>query len=224
MKNRLSWKSVGLDVAGRTKKLRKSYRTTQAILDAATHVLGQFVQSDPEDYLEPDFTGMELGTPPFLIYADTPQDAADRVTNEIAALTSEGQLPLASILVLYGNNIQKQLLYELLEKRVGFGKIWWLNKKEHKKEPPNGYGKDYLRLANIDTATGLEASVVFLIGLDGLMSESRIPGQSKDELAARAEENGRKLYMAMTRAGQRLVMVATQKLPSSIENLFQINS
>jgi ATP-dependent exoDNAse (exonuclease V) beta subunit len=57
-----------------------------------------------------------------------------------------------------------------------------------------------------------------------LLSESGIPGQSKDELAARNEENGRKLYMAMTRAGQRLVMVAAQKLPAPIENLFQINS
>jgi len=224
MKNRLSWKSVGLDVAGRTKKLRKSYRTTQAILEAASRALAQFVQGDPEDYLEPDFTGMEPGTPPFLIYVDTPQDAVDRVTNELTAIIDEGQLPLASLLVIYGDNIQKKLLYELLEKRVGHRKVWWLNKSEHKKEPPSGYGKDYLRMANLDTATGLEASVVFLVGVDSLLSESGIPGQSKDELDARAEENGRKLYMAMTRAGQRLVMVAAQKLPASIENLFQINS
>lgn len=220
MKSRLSWKSIGLDVTGRTKKLRKSYRTTRPILETASRVLAQFVQGDPEDFLEPDFAGMETGNRPLLIYTDTPQDAVDRVTNELAAIVGHGQLPLASLLVIHGDNIQKHLLYDLFGKRFGFEKVWWLNKKEHKKEPPNGYGQDYLRLAYLDTATGLEASVVFLIGVESLFFEGEIPGQSTDEQAARREENARKLYMAMTRAGQQLVLVSTQRLPANIEDLF----
>lgn len=220
MKSRLSWKSIGLDVAGRTKKLRKSYRTTRPILETASRVLAKFAQGDPEDFLEPDFSGMEQGPRPFLIYTDSPQDAADRLTNELSAIVDHGQLPLASLLVIYGDNIQKNLLYGLFGKRFGFERVWWLNKKEHRKEPPNGYGQDYLRLAYLDTATGLEASVVFLIGIENLFFEGEIPGQSIDEQAARREENARKLYMSMTRAGQQLVLVSTQRLPANIEDLF----
>lgn len=220
MKSRLSWKSVGLDVTGRTKKLQKSYRTTRAILEAASQVLATFTEGDPDDFLEPDFTGMEQGNPPLLIYADTPQDAIDRVANEIAVIVDQGQLPLASLLVIYGDKIQKNLLYEQFCKRIGPTKIWWFNKKENKKEPPNGYGEDYLRLAYLDTATGLEASVVFLVGVESLFSESEMTGLSTDELAARQEECARKLYMAMTRAGQQLILVSTKRLPATIENLF----
>lgn len=62
MKNRLSWKSVGLDVSGRTtKKLRRSYRTTQAILASANRILAQYAQGDPDDFLVPDLSGMEPG-------------------------------------------------------------------------------------------------------------------------------------------------------------------
>ena len=48
LKNRLSWKRVGLAVAGRTKKLRRSYRTTRALLQAATRMLARQVDEDPE--------------------------------------------------------------------------------------------------------------------------------------------------------------------------------
>ncbi|MBI5861003.1 MAG: DEAD/DEAH box helicase [Rhodocyclales bacterium] len=221
MKSRLSWKNVGLDVAGRTKKLRKSYRTTQAILEAASRILAQSAPGDPDDFLEPDWNGMEQGTSPLLIYTDSPQDAVDRLTNELAAIIKHGQVPLSSLLVIYGDSIQKHLLYDQLGRRFGTERIWWLNRKEHKKEPPNGYGQDYLRLAYLETATGLEASVVFLIGVESLFAENDMPGVSNEERVARKEENARKLYMAITRAGHQLVLVSTQRLPHSIESLFE---
>jgi hypothetical protein len=97
---------------------------------------------------------MEQGTSPLLIYTDSPQDAVDRLTNELAAIIEHGQVPLSSLLVIYGDSIQKHLLYDQLGRRFGTERIWWLNRKEHKKEPPNGYGQDYLRLAYLETATG----------------------------------------------------------------------
>ncbi len=221
MKSRLSWKSVGLDVAGRTKKLRKSYRTSRAILQAASHILAQVTQGDSEDFLEPDFEGMESGIPPILIYADSPQDAMDRVVNEIA-VASQGQLSLSSLLVIYGDKVNKSMLVEQIGKRIGLDRIWWLNRKEHKKLPPNGYGQDYLRVVYLETATGLEASVVFLVGLENLLSAGRLPKASEDEHAQRQEEQARKLYMAMTRAGQRLILISSQRLPDTIESVFKL--
>jgi hypothetical protein len=57
-------KSVGLDVAGRTRKMRRSYRSNAAILRAATRLLAREVKDDPDDYLSPDFAGMEEGVAP----------------------------------------------------------------------------------------------------------------------------------------------------------------
>jgi superfamily I DNA/RNA helicase len=218
MKSRLSWRSAGLDVSGRTKKLRRSYRTTLAILRSASELLARAVQADPEDFLEPDFAGMEQGVPPILIRSGSPQDAVDRVANEIAALAQRRQLPLSAFLVIYGNGVPKRLLYDRLVQELDESRVWWLNK--DKKMPPAGYGPDYLRLANLETATGLEAEVVFLLGMESLLA-GPAPDEILDEiLKTKLEADARKLYMAMTRASRRLVLVSTAPVPASAEPLF----
>jgi hypothetical protein len=222
MKNRLSWKSVGLDVTGRTKKLRKSYRTTRAILESANSVLSALGRGDGDDYLEPDFAGMEAGVQPTLIYTDSPQDSLDRLVNEVTAMGPESTAHLNALLVIYGDNVQKFTLYKQLSGRVGSGKVWWFNEKDQKKEPPQGYGKDYLRMAYIDTATGLEGGVVFLVGVESLFIDGDVLGLSDDEQTERREERARKLYMGMTRAGQQLVLVSSQRLPAAMEKLFDV--
>ncbi|MET0981505.1 MAG: DNA/RNA helicase domain-containing protein [Telluria sp.] len=210
MKSRLSWRNAGLDVAGRTKKLLRSYRTTQAILHTAGTLLARAVQADPEDYLEPDFTGMEEGAAPILLRVASPQDAVDRAVNEIVALAAGHRLPLSAFLVIYGGDTPKQLLYRRLCRALGADRVWWLNK--DKKQPPAGYGPDYLRLANLETATGLEGGVVFLLGMESLLA----PG----ETAAR-EADARKLYMAMTRASHRLVVLSTEEVAPEAQALFR---
>ena len=222
MKSRLSWKSVGLDVSGRTRKLRKSYRTTRAILEAANSVLAALGQADPEDYLEPDFDGMIAGTRPLLVYTDSPQDSMDRVVNELAAIAAKGSIPLGALLVIYGSNIQKPALYKKLCKHFGENRVWWFNQADQKKAPPAGYGRDYLRMAYLETATGLEGGIVFLVGVEALFGQGSAPSLSEEERHQEREQNARKLYMAMTRAGQRLVLIASQRLPVAIERLFAV--
>jgi hypothetical protein len=210
MKSRLSWRNAGLDVAGRTKKLLRSYRTTQAILHTAGTLLARAVQADPEDFLEPDFTGMEEGAAPILLRVDTPQDAVDRAVNEIVALADTHGLPLSAFLVIYGSDTPKQLLYRRLCAALGAQRVWWLNK--DKKQPPDGYGPDYLRLANLETATGLEGGAVFLLGMESLLAQAQ--GDAR-------EADARKLYMAMTRASHRLVLLSTEELPADALPLFR---
>jgi hypothetical protein len=227
MRSRLSWKSVGLDVAGRTKKLRRSYRTTRAILQAANSVLdalgsaGSAGSANRDDYLEPDFSAMEAGKPPLLIYTDSPQDAMDRVVNEVAEIAAAGRLSLNDLLVIYGDNAAKASLYNGLCHRLGADSVWWFNEKNQKRQPPQGYGPDYLRMAYLDTATGLEARVVFLLGIEALWFAGERMGLAEEEQAQRREDNARRLYMAMTRAKQRLVLVSSRKLEASMERLFE---
>ena len=222
MKSRLSWKSAGIDVVGRTKKLRKSYRTTRAILEAATGVLkasGALGSVDPDDYLEPNFDGMVEGTQPTLLYVDSPHDAIERLTNELAATYDTQNTPLSATLVIYGDNVPKRPLYDQLSTYFDHN-VWWFNEDSQKKLPPHGYGRDYLRMANVDTATGLEGAIVFLLGVEHLFVDALVAGITDDEHAADLEERARKLYMAMTRAGQRLIVISSQRLPPAMEKLF----
>ena len=225
MKSRLSWLSAGLDVVGRTKRLHRSYRTTRAILEAADRMLSAAtLRGDPDDFLAPEFDGMEAGQPPLLIEVDTPQDAVDQIGSEVAAaLHGDARLPSSALLVIYGDNVNRTALLNELSRRVGADHLWWLNDEEHKKVPPHGYGRDYLRVAYLDTATGLEAVVVFLVGFERLLAGWR-EGASADggdgaQDAAR-EAQARKLYMAMTRAGQRLVLVSSQRAPDEVGRVF----
>ena len=156
----------------------------QNLLKAASHILAQSAPSDPEEFLEPDFAGMEAGAPPILIYSDSPQDAIDRLTNEVAAIAEQEQLPMSSLLVIHGNKVDAFTLFQKLGNRIGPDRIWWMNGKEHKKAPPKGYGQDYLRLARLETATGLEAAVVFLVGIEDLLSDADLPGLRDDEQAS----------------------------------------
>lgn len=213
LKSRLSWKRVGLDVAGKTKKLHHSYRTTQAILRAAGLVLAEFTQTDPDDYLQPDFNGMDEGIAPLLIQSDTPQDAVIQACNEITDYLQTEQINLSNILVLYGRDTNKKLLFKALSDRFGPRKVWDLNSMESVH-----VDADNLRVSTLDTATGLEASVVLLLGLEKLIKETAQAGLLS---AQEREQNSRKLYMAMTRAGQRLILISTTRLPKSIASLFQ---
>ncbi|MDR2837534.1 MAG: DEAD/DEAH box helicase family protein [Azonexus sp.] len=223
MKSRLSWKSVGIEVSGRTKKLHRSYRTTQAILSSAGYILTQYAQSDPEDFLVPDLNEMEAGVKPILIYTESPQDSIERLINELAANVNAYAITRGDLLVIYGEKTNKSFLYNRLCKIFAADNVWWLNKKEQKKKPPNGCHHDYLRLAYLDTATGLEAGVVFLLGIENLFFHANTPVKNNDEQAARQEENIRKLYMAMTRAARQLILISSEKIPANIEAVFHIH-
>ncbi len=225
MKNRLSWRGAGVEVSGRTKKLRRSYRTTRAILEAATAVIGAqgaLGQMDPEDYVAPDLDGMVAGTRPMLLYVTSPQDGLDLLVNELASLAGERGVPLGAFLVIYGENTNKRMLYDMLGRRFGVKNVWWFNEPSQKRHPPQRLDREYLRMANLDTATGLEGSIVFLIGIEKLFRSGCAAGVGDDEQAERRERNARKLYMAMTRAGQRLVVVSSQRLPDEIQALFDL--
>jgi len=217
LRSRLSWKSVGLDVVGRTKKLRRSYRTTRALLEAAGGVLAGLSPAESDDYLSPELAGMEPGVRPVVIYASTPHDAIDRVANEIVALLRR-RVPRRALLVLYGDAVDKLALHRSLLRCAGPEHVWWFNRAQERRAPPHGYGRDYLRMANVDTATGLEAAAVFLLGVESLLAPEPDAG---DTHAGLREEKRRKLYMAMTRAGERLVLVSTRPLPPGLAALFE---
>jgi superfamily I DNA/RNA helicase len=72
-------------------------------------------------------------------------------------------------------------------------------------DPKDTYPGDYIRVTTLNAGTGLESPIVFLVGLHELFEEEQSLRLSDEEREAVILDNTRKIYMAATRAGQRLV-------------------
>jgi superfamily I DNA/RNA helicase len=86
-----SWRSLGLEARGRSQQLRKSYRSTQEILNLATLFYRLRVPNETDqDILAPDLMNMPNGVLPALIPLASRQDENARVVNEIEAIIKQG--------------------------------------------------------------------------------------------------------------------------------------
>jgi hypothetical protein len=206
-----SWRSLGLEVHGHSYRLKRSYRTTHEILNFATLFYRQRVPAEPdeEEVLAPDLLDMPNGALPYLIHLDSPQDEIARAANEIAALVERG-LPRKEILALHANWQGARDLILALERRLGRGAAG---------DPKDLYPGNYVRVTTLNAGTGLESPLVFLLGLHALFEEEQSLRLSDEEREQIVVENTRKIYMAITRAGQRLVFTYVGPLPEALKGL-----
>jgi superfamily I DNA/RNA helicase len=207
-----SWKSIaGLEVRGHTHQLRRSYRTTQAILACALTFYRQRLPNDEEDLVSPELEGMQRGKPPRLLRFDSPQDERARIVNEIARVVEQG-MSLRHILVLLASWQGVEALQEALNQRLG------RNTTKDPKDTPPG---DFIRVTTINAGTGLESPIVFVTGIHEMFEQEGSLLLGEDERAELIHENTRKLYMAFTRAGQRLILTCVGGVPASLKAIAQ---
>jgi hypothetical protein len=206
-----SWKSIaGLDVRGHTHLLRRSYRTTRAILACALTFYRQRLPDD-EDVVPPELEGMQKGKPPRLLRFDSPQDERARIVNEVARVIEQG-VPLRHILVLLASWQGVKALQEAVNQRLG------RNTAMDPKDTPPG---DFIRITTINAGTGLESPIVFVSGIHEMFEQEDSLLLSEDERVELVRENTRKLYMAFTRAGQRLILTCVGDPPASLKEIAQ---
>jgi hypothetical protein len=209
LKRRQSWLASGLSVRGRTHRLERSYRTTRAILDFATRWYQLRLPGDEEAIMAPNLQQMPAGSIPQIIALDSEQDEITRVVNEIRALCAGG-VPLEHILVLHAEWKGVERLLERL--RHEFGAAAVANPKQL------APGK-HIRVCTLNAATGLESPIVFVMGLHTLCEAEQSVRLSEEERAEVLRDNTRKLYMAFTRAGQRLAITYVGVLPKVFSQL-----
>lgn len=209
LKRGQSWRASGLEVRGRTLKLEKSYRTTREILSAATLLYRTQVPDDDEDIVAPNLLGMPSGAMPFIVPVTSEQDEVTRVINEIRALR-QGGAAFGDILVIHAHWQGVDMLSRRLQREFGAAAVI------DPKDAPKG---DQIRVVTLNAATGLESPIVFLCGVHQLYEEEQSARLSEDEQAELSRDNTRKLYMAITRAGQRLVLTYVGKLPDVLKRL-----
>jgi hypothetical protein len=212
LKRRQSWLASGLEVRGRAHRLNKSYRTTRQILDFATLLYRTRLPEDDEseEIVTPNLLDMPSGALPMVIPLTSPQDEATRVINEVQELVQAG-VPLGHILVIHADWRETGKLISRLQQKLG---------PEVAVDP--GQVRDSssrIRVCSLNSATGLEAPIVFLLGVHALYEEEQSVRLSEGERAELIRDNTRKLYMACTRAGQRLVLTYVGNVPRLFQGL-----
>jgi|GEM_PF-876013 len=214
LKRKLTWSKAGLNVRGRTQRLRKSYRTTRENLESANQIKNLLIEEKEkeEEYLLPDYENMRPGKQPVLIKVDSAQDEVVRAVNEIKQLLDAG-CKLYYFLVLYTPGINKKKLKNQLINLIGTDSVWDMNNWQQKLNPD----KKYFRMASLDSATGLEAEIVFILGTGYVFEKEQSLNLCAYEKENEREVNARRIYMAMTRASERVVMITSLPVPEELE-------
>jgi len=208
----VSWKSMGIEVRGRSFELKRSYRTTKEIMSLANVFYRMRIPSDDSDeaIIEPDTMGMPEGVVPQLIPLLSHQDEIARVANEVEHFIEQG-IPKNHILILHANWQGADNLIKAINRKLGYDSV---------KDPSKFDPGDYIRVTNLNRSTGIESPIVFFVGMKQLMEEEQSLRISDEEREMVIFENTRKIYMAMTRAGQRLVITFSGELPDDLKWLF----
>jgi superfamily I DNA/RNA helicase len=207
-----TWKSLGLEARGRTHQLRHSYRTTREIMQFATMFYRlRLAEEKDDDVLVPDMLNMPMGAIPQIITLANAQDEITRVANEVVEFLSQGY-PRKHLLLLHANGQGVQTLIKAINHRLG---------KNVAMDPKNTYPGDFVRVTTLNAGAGLESPIVFLVGLRELFEQEQSIRLSDDEREEVIRDVTRKVYMATTRAGQRLVFTFVGDLPNAMKQLFE---
>ena len=192
-KSGFTWSDVGINVVGgRTKELKKNYRNTYEIFDAATSLIAH--DPDGSEFTEPIYPSGH-GEKPTLCIRGSWEAQMDEVLKVINADRSMSVAVLTrNIRALY--NIQHRLQDAGLEVDVILG---------------NGKGalnSDAIKLCTLSSIKGLEFERVLICDVnEGVLPNDMMASGEEDELHVSTER--RLLYTAMTRAEKELYLFSS---------------
>ncbi|MEY2169970.1 MULTISPECIES: 3'-5' exonuclease [unclassified Rhodanobacter] len=193
-RRKLSWKSLGVQAQGRTTILKLNYRNTLEILAVARNFAGELLaaRSDDDDgvpLIAPESAGRR-GPLPELIRTDTAAAQLDALIAQLRDEHAHGR-PWGEMAVIYRAGWEGEKLHDALERLAIPSSLADENGKQ-----ALFVVKDSVKLLTMHSCKGLEFPFVIIPGLGSLPRENQ-----------REVDEARLLYVAMTRATERLVLI-----------------
>lgn len=199
-----SWQQFsGFDIRGKSHNLSRPYRNTQAILSFAANFYQTRVPDDDENVnipLPDQIAVLPKGTEPQLIRFSNAQDQIHWVSKKILQELSKGSLLTNQILILHEESEQVQHTVRLLNR---------LRPETAADAKDKGNG-DKIRVCSFNAATGLEAPLVFILGIDQVFAQESDLSTDPADKPEHILRNTRKIYMTLTRAMNELIICYTQ--------------
>jgi superfamily I DNA/RNA helicase len=188
---------VGIQAQGRTTILRVNYRNTNEILDCAFKVAEDVIK--PEDagedgipLVKPEMAGRH-GAAPKLIRARCLADEAKQIALELKSLNAGGRAWRDMAVLFCAHFIGDEVVKALQQANIPFERLEKGSSRKYKA------GEDSVKVMTMHASKGLEFPVVAIAGLGHMPYR---PDQEADD--------ARLLYVAMTRATERLVLTASK--------------
>jgi mRNA-degrading endonuclease RelE of RelBE toxin-antitoxin system len=210
-----SLRSVGLDVVGRSFLLRTNWRNTQSIADAAEALMGDLPFGDLDARLAPrPVTDLPLprrrGDLPELHLVGSDEEGDD----VLARLLEEALATHApSEIAVLGRTNRAWRRGELALKRLGVPSVVLKELSKTADMAPAA-----VRVGTFEGSKGLEFKLVILVGYRrGDWSVRAFWLKDPGDLADWEDTERRKLFVAMTRARDRLALVASPPLTDSLQ-------
>jgi hypothetical protein len=204
-KSRFSWLSAGIDVRGRSSRLKINYRTTEQIRRFADGLLPGFVQEPDGDYQSRVGASLLNGPTPEVRGFEAVVDEVEGIAQQVEVFVRDGIAP--GDLAIFART--GSLLKERAEDALELCGLPW-SYLDDDAEPE----RDRVALGSMHRAKGLEFKAVIVLGCDmDALPLSFVLRSLPDDAdgAAFVEQERQLLYVACTRARDRLLVTYTGK-------------
>ena len=194
-RRKFTWKSLGVQAQGRTTILKLNYRNTLEILAVARGFASELLdaragEEDGVPLIAPESAGRR-GAVPELIRSSSASEEISALVSQIRDEQAHGRR-LDDIAILFRHNKQGDLWRDALD-RAGIS----CRLADDKGGKASLFlVKDAVRIISMKSSKGLEFPVVVIPGL------GQMPSTGEDE-----SHEARLLYVAMTRATERLLLI-----------------
>jgi hypothetical protein len=193
-RRKFTWKSLGVQAQGRTTILKLNYRNTLEILAVARGFASELLdaqagEDDGVPLIAPESAGRR-GAVPELIRSTSASEEIATLVSQIRDEQAHGR-KLDDIAVLFRHNRQGEQWRDALD-RAGIN----CRLADDKGKASLFLVRDAVRVISMKSSKGLEFPVVIIPGL------GQMPAAAEDET-----QEARLLYVAMTRATERLVLL-----------------
>jgi superfamily I DNA/RNA helicase len=206
-----SWKSVGLSVQGKSRRLERSHRSTRPIMELAWRIWLARAEADEADALVPQLEGMPNGPAPVWFSFPDTRSEHGWIESQVASFLDGGGDP-RQVLVLHNDWSGANDLRDRLATKIGADRV---------ADARDGSKPGALRVCQLNSATGLESPLVFVAGTHGIFEREGSPDLDAEGRQQARDEASRKFHMALTRAGWRLVVTSVGSLPPEVGSCFQ---
>jgi hypothetical protein len=192
---KFSFKSVGIQAAGRTTILKINYRNTDAILRFARDVAQSILRpSDADEDGVPLLVPQSAGRPgnePQVVHLPTPKAEAEFIVTKLKDAHRAGT-PWHDMAVIYRNYHRDAKLIRALLPAHGIPTIYF-------EDATYATDENKVTLITMHSAKGLEFPLVVIPGADKIKSAGEL-----------APQEAKLLYVAMTRATRELVLCGVE--------------
>lgn len=198
----------GIDVRGRSRKLKINYRTTEEIRNYAMSVL----EGIPMDDLDAgsdgskDYRSLTHGESPTLQHFDSMKAELTWILGQVDDLVAEGLHPRDICITVRTNALLDEIQAQLATRKVDCRKL--------SRQQADNRNLEGIRLATMHRVKGLEFKAVFMACLnDGVIPYDHVNHQSSDPVEQRAIESSERalFHVAATRAVRHLFLTSHGK-------------